>query len=230
MRKFFSTDKKYQEELLQYSKIDAVIAIGFYAFYMGVYYWMGRLYADQQIYLGVACNLLLAVGCLLLVMARRQKLSSVGLTVYKLKKAVSAGSVLGVAVIVFAHILPRVLAGTGLILNSRFLYQVFYYFVAIGFTEELIFRGYIQTRLYGLFQNDFAAIAVGAVMFSLMHIPFQMGMANMDFFEFLRNNVIWLLLLLGWHVVFNFLYRKYNSIFTGTIFHGFLNLGNSLFL
>jgi len=230
VKEFFAADQNYREDLLQYSKIDAGIAFIFYAVYMGAYYWMGRLYAEQQIYRGVSCNLLLAFVCLLLVLARKHKLNTVGLTGYKLKKAVVAGSLFGIAVILFGHILPRVVLGKALILNSRFLYQVFYYFIVIGFTEELIFRGYIQTRLYGMIQNDFAAIAVGSVMFSLMHIPFQMGMANMQFFEFISNNVTWLLLLLGWHIVFNFLYRKYSSILTGTLFHGFLDLGNSLFL
>ena len=41
-----------------------------------------------------------------------------------------------------------------------------------GFTEEVFFRGFLQTRLTDLFGSNFWAIAVTSVLFSLYHVPY----------------------------------------------------------
>lgn len=229
IKSFFITDKSYKEDVLNYVKVDAYIALIFYVFFMIMYYFMGRVYAERQIYLGVWINIILTVICLIIIKVRKQKLSSVGFTMYKMKKSLILGSVLGVMLLITSSILPNLLAGNRMIGVKEFLYNIFYYFIIIGLVEELIFRGYIQTRMYGLINKRTPAILITAVLFMLMHIPFQMGNSNMGLFEFIANNAIWLLITAVWHVVFDFLYRKYNNILAGTIFHGFMNFGNSLF-
>jgi uncharacterized protein len=62
-----------------------------------------------------------------------------------------------------------------------------------------------------------------------MHIPFQMGVSHMNFLSYISNNFITLIFTFGWHIVFNFMYAKYNSIAAPTIFHTIMDWSNDLF-
>ncbi len=229
IRSFFSVDYHYKEEVRNYTRIDGILAIVYYVILMILYFFMGRLYLNKQIYLGIPINLLCALICILIVLLRKQKLSSLGITKYKLKSSIILGSFLGILFLVFNGIIPALFSERELISADMLLYNIFYFFTVIGFVEELIFRGFIQTRLYGIIKNNFLAIIITGVMFSLMHIPFQMSHVNMSLSQFFSENTLWLITLVGWHVFFNFLYKKYNSIFTGTIVHGFMNFSSTLF-
>ncbi len=229
IRSFFSVDNHYKEEAKNYTRIDGFICAVYYAIFMITYYFMGKLYLSKKIYLGTGINLLLALICILIVLLRKQKLSSLGITKYKLKSSIILGSFLGILFVVFNGIIPALFSKAELISADMLLYNIFYFFIVIGFVEELIFRGFIQTRLYGIIKNDFLAIIIAGVMFSFMHIPFQMSLVNMSFFQYFSENILQLIIYVVWHVLFNFLYKKYNSIFTGTILHGFVNFSSSLF-
>jgi hypothetical protein len=67
-------------------------------------------------------------------------------------------------------------------------------------------------------------------MFMSMHIPFQMGVANVDIITYVSTNIITLVFVFFWHLVFNFGYAKYNAIAGPTIFHGIMDWSNYLFM
>lgn len=230
MIKILASDGGYKEKIRGYKKSDGIIAVVFYVLFMAAYYLTGVVKAEYSLYLGVPVNLLLAALCVGIVLVRKQKLSSVGITAARLKKSLITGCILGVLFVLIGTVLPAVFSGSSLNSVQKIFYNLFYYFVAIAWVEEVVFRGFIQTRLYGIVKNDAAAVIVGALMFSAMHIPYQMAAANTNLIDFILANYIWLLLLIGWHIVFNFLYRKYDTVWTGTVFHGFLDWGGSLFL
>lgn len=230
IKRFFKTDEAYNDDLKKYTKTDGMIAILYYLVFMITYYLMGRVYAEKQIYLGIVCNIGLAILSILLVLIRKQKLRTLGLTLRKQKQAVIFGTVLGLILVFVNNVIPAILSGSQFTRISNLLYNTFYYFIIIAFVEEIAFRGFIQTRIYGLIKNDLIAVIVVSLMFSFMHIPFQMALSATNLVTFLANNVIWLLLLLLWHIIFNFLHRKNNNIITNTIFHGFMDWGSSLFL
>lgn len=230
MKNIFAADSSYKEMTRRYTGMDGWIAVGFYVIFMAVYFLIGVVKAKYTIYLGVPANILLAVLCVFIVFLRKQKLSSVGITAVKIKKSLILGFSAGVLLVLFNNILPGVLSGGCLKSIKSILYSLLYYFVVIAFVEEIVFRGFIQTRLYGLIKNEIAAVVTAGLLFSAMHIPYQMAASGKSFPDFMQANYIWLVLLVLWHVVFNFLYRKYNSIWTGTVFHGLMDWGNSLFL
>jgi hypothetical protein len=43
--------------------------------------------------------------------------------------------------------------------------------IATAFTEELVFRGYLQSRLTKIFNSHFIGIAISTPLFALIHIP-----------------------------------------------------------
>lgn len=222
IKNFFSMDDTYKEMILNYTKADGIIAVMFYVILLFVHYFMGVLCVKKQIYLGIPINLLLIIACILLVLVRKQKLSSIGFTLKNIGKSLKTGVILGIIFTFLMNVLPNILAGGKIISFNQALYNVFYYFIIISWSEEVIFRGYIQTRLYGLIKNDFQAVLVTGFMFYAMHLPFQM-LVNSKQISLINMVVIIIL-----HVVMNFIYRRYNSIVGPTMFHGLLDWGGDL--
>jgi CAAX amino terminal protease family. len=229
MAAIFKSDTNYYEAVKQYNAIDGILAIILYLLCYVSYYFMGYLYLTKKLYFGEAVNLLLAVITILFVKIRKQKLASVGITKYQLKKAVVLGCIIGFLYLFFGAMLPGVIQGREWNPPPTILYNLFFYLVIIGFVEELIFRGFIQTRLHGLIHNENAVTAAAGILFSLMHVPFQMALNNMNTFQYISANIMTLIILIFWHIVFAFLYKKYNSIVTGTLFHGFMDMCSGLF-
>jgi len=98
-------------------------------------------------------------------------------------------------------------------------------FIAVGFTEELIFRGYILNNLMRS-MNRYVALLVSSILFSLVHI----GNANFDVISFV--SILFAGLLLGLPYIFTkslwlpvTLHFSWN-FFQGTIF-GFNVSGNT---
>lgn len=208
--------------ILHYTKTDGILAIILYVLLMFIYYFMGVLVIRKQIYLGIPVNLLLIVACMILVLARQQKLSSIGFTMKNIGKSLLTGTVLGIIFSFFMNVLPNILAGGKIISVKQAIYNIFYYFIIISLSEEVIFRGYIQTRLYGLIKNDNLAVLVTGFMFYAMHLPFQMPVNGMQIDPINMAVMVFL------HFVLNSLYRKYNSLAGAIVFHGLLDWGGNL--
>jgi membrane protease YdiL (CAAX protease family) len=85
--------------------------------------------------------------------------------------------------------------------------------------EELAFRGYIGTRLYGCFKNKLFAISITGLLFTFMHLPFQMLMADTTMLGYIASNWANLIFIFLLHFVFQALYAKHNSIIAPTLFH-----------
>ena len=56
--------------------------------------------------------------------------------------------------------------------------QMLYYLFYIAAIEEILFRGLIQNYLFGFKLNKYVIFTIGALLFSFMHIPFQMFVHN----------------------------------------------------
>ena len=67
-------------------------------------------------------------------------------------------------------------------------------------------------------------------MFVLMHFPYQLGARDMDLITFISDNVFWFGLLFLYHLLFTWLFRKYNSIIAPVIVHTMMNWGSCLFI
>ena len=222
IKKFFTPNDAYKEMILHYSRTDGILAIIMYVFLMLIYYFLGVLFVRKQLYLGVPVNLLLIVTCIVLVLVRKQKLASIGFTLKNIGKSLMTGVVLGTIFTFFMNLLPNLLAGGKMISVNEALYNIFYYFIIISLSEEVIFRGYIQTRLYGLIKYDYLAVLVAGFLFYTSHLPFQMMVNGMQI------NLINMLVIVALHFVMNYLYRRYNSIAGPTVFHGLLDWGGNL--
>ncbi|MFA5523404.1 MAG: CPBP family intramembrane glutamic endopeptidase [Tissierellales bacterium] len=229
IKSYFAIDSQYKEMVSKYTNVDGIATIIYFTLLMGAYYFMGVIYDTKNLYLGNQINIVLSVICIIYVLFRGQKLSSIGFSKKNLGKSLIMGLVAG-GIVLTIQLLPGIIGGRQFNPVSKLMSSFIYYLIIIGLTEEIIFRGFIQTRIYGIVKKPIIAILLTAFLFMIMHIPFQMGAAHMGFFEYISNNFVTLIFTFGWHLVFNFMYSKYNSIVGPTVFHAIMNWSNYLFL
>lgn len=227
LKSFFHISEEYVLATQQYKKTDFLLALLLYLFVLLIYYILGRVFSSDTvkltegfifIFTGVVSIIIIGFTFALCLL-RKQKLATIGFDMSKAKQSLKLGLVLTVIVVL--------LFGTVIVVSDfsiktdipLIVMRFFYYLIDIAFVEELVFRGYIGTRIYGCFKNKMIAIAVTGVLFVFMHIPAQMVMADMNFLEYISYawvNFIFIFLL---HFIFQFLYAKYNSIIAPTLFH-----------
>ena len=229
IRDFFKTDISYKGQVREYERKDAIMAIVVWGVILGIYYFMGQLYANKGVYLGIPVNIVLASLCIVLILLRKQKVTTIGFTKKNAGNSIVLGSVLGTLVVI-GNIVVNLVWAHQLAQIQNIIANLFYYMLVISLVEEVTFRGYIQTRIYGLVKKPLFAIILGGILFMLMHIPFQMGHAKLGLLAYVQQSWITLIFTFIWHVVFDFLYRKYNAIYASTIFHGLMDWANYLFI
>ena len=180
IKEFFKIDLKYKESIYTYKQIDGFLAITLFIVTMIVYYLTGIIYAEKTLYFGIQSNLFLVLLCVACVLARKQKMSSIGFGKENIGKSLIFG-VVTASIILLAKFIPGIIEGNQfspvVYLSSKFVY----FLIAIALVEEILFRGFIQTRIYGVLKNSLIAILTTSFMFMLLHIPFQMGKVHMGF-------------------------------------------------
>lgn len=113
--------------------------------------------------------------------------------------------------------------GKSLPLDGGVFLGFLYYLALIALPEELIFRGYIQTRIMGLIPSKSAAILTTGLLFALTHVPFQMAVLNLNYAGYLDKMYIQLLIIFFMHLYFTYIYTRTNNIAGVTLCHALLD-------
>ena len=224
--KILHADTTYLDQLSSYTIHDTLIAIGYYALILVTYYCMGRIVANTGKYYGVFVNIALMVIPVLIC----RRLVAVGLSGRNLKPSLITAGIIGILFLMAFTIIPGILSHAKLLPPRQIAVNLFYYFIIIGLSEEISFRGFIQPRLYPLVKREWLMILLGGILFVLMHYPFQMAARNMTIAEywpqFIGNAPIQFL----WHLAFTELYRLYGNIFGSTLLHGCVDMSMGIFV
>ena len=217
--------EQYKQEVSKYGKKDAVIALCFYLVLtiFAIVFWVvvdhfelpGRM--SSIIY-----SILAVVSVVALVLINKQGISSLGIHSKNWKPALLLGVVLSVTVLLTMGGLI-----VGIIYGSQFnplnhIIMMLLYLLIMAAYEDIIFIGYIQTRLYGLIKKDVLAVIAGAFLFALIHIP--MGLATGGaLWTLLMGMPFWIIM----HIIMNGIFRRYTSIIPVTMFHMFFNFSQT---
>lgn len=214
-----------------YDKKDALLAAGVYLCVILSYLVAGYLLMTTgSILPAILANIILVVVVLIIVYMRKQKLNTVGLSLHNFKRSLIVGTVIGLIFSVCGNIIPTILSGGQWSGFGSMLWNFFYMLVIISFVEEFVFRGFIQTRLYGVIKSDKLSTIVGGVLFMGSHIPFQIfNRSSGDIIESFAANSLWLFSTFIIHLLFSFLYQKYNSLTAPIVSHFLMNFGSTLF-
>jgi membrane protease YdiL (CAAX protease family) len=222
-------DSQYKAAISSYTKKDAVTAIIYWVGLMVLYAAAGVLANYFGGFIGTAISLLFVVVCIIIIFVKKQGLSSIGLVGGEIGSSLIVGLLLGIVPVVTSHgLLAALLYGWELKPIGYIVSQFVYFLIVIALVEEIIFRGYIQTRLYGLFRNNTTAMIFGGVMFMLMHIPYQIiTRGGWDAFTIIfALNLVFTFL---FHIAATMLYGKFNTLYGAVLFHTVVDWSSEIF-
>ncbi|GIM30363.1 hypothetical protein CPJCM30710_30290 [Clostridium polyendosporum] len=237
----------FDESVKDFKFKDGIMSIIYYLYYMIIIYLFGLLMFKTNIYENLASyfninnqqfymdifyiplTILQLIPIFILIKIRKQNIKSVGLKTDKIFKSMFLGIVFSIPFIT-PTIINAISRGKNIISLTNLIWLFLYFFIEIAFVEELSFRGFIQTRIQGLIKVKWLSIIVVGIMFSLMHIPFQVIKANIPLNEFIINDSIHLIFTCVIHIYLVYLYTRDNNIISTSVSHTLINFIPSIFI
>ena len=157
-------------------------------------------------------NLILIIAAVLTVILKDKSLINLGFSNKKIgRNLLAAFSVIAVSVslafIVGSLPANKILKGTA--------YFLFY----IALPEEMIFRGFLQNYLFGLKTDRKLIFIICALMFSFMHLPFQMYVNGNPSFSYFLESAPQLIFTFLLHLIMCFITKKTGDIIIPVSLH-----------
>ena len=224
----------YKDEVIQYTKKDAVHALLFaiYIYLLNLAYWVlinvFNLDGTLKQLFGVVLVLIALLPLFFIIKAKKQGLRSIGLHLCDWKKMLGVGLFfVAVLMMLFNGLLPGLLAGWQFRPAHIILWLIIFQMI-MAFWEDVIFVGYIQTRIYGLIKKDFLAVLVVGLIFAAFHYPLFIvvnvvgggGSFGFDFWiRLFGQTLVWII----GYIILNAVYRRFSSIIPVTLLHFSMN-------
>lgn len=193
------------------SKIYFLIAIIYWLVYMIGLLLMGMLYKKEINYYNIIYWAISVIG-ILIVLIKDKNVINLGFTKEKLK----TNLIISFAIIVIAFIISIIVGKYSFL---RLVKGSLYYLFQIALLEEILFRGFIQNYLFGLKCNKYPVFLIGALMFSLTHLPFQMYVNNNVSLTYIIEALPQLIFTFIFHLVMCFITYKRKDITIPTSLH-----------
>jgi len=222
----------YKQEVSQYNKKDAFTALLVTAFLIllpAITLIVRLNFEPSNLYRFIVMLIYAGFSLIpiMVVLRKKQKLASIGLHRNNLMRATGLG--IGFSFIPLGiSIIMGIMHGWEIVnVDVFFMFLASIFFFAIF--EDIVFVGYLQTRLYGLFKNSIVSILVAALIFSLMHIPSGLIMGNLSFVDIptLAFRVFWWF---SMHIIFVTIFRRYFSLITVIILHVSVNFSSMMWV
>lgn len=234
MLKILQADKEYDNNLKKYTRKDALLSFLLF----GIMIFSYSMLAVLQTKFELVKEYIMLVGCLLnafmilitilFIKLRKQTLSTIGILEGKWKSSIIIG-IFVASFLFYNNCITNLISGSVLASLPEILIQfVYYLFVAV--CEEVVFRGYIGTRIYGFLQKRWLAVFVVGILFIIMHFPYRMIAYGMTLNDLTIKNFSWLIDLFITHLIFNFIYLKTNSLYGAIIPHWMSNFAYNIIL
>lgn len=218
MKKIFEVPVSYQNMVNRFGKTDALFAFVLFNLYIIAMALSGLLInhvsVNQITYIGVLMNLFFVGIVLVILRIRKQGIETIGLCKGNVKLSLIMGISLA-CLLFFCNCLSNILfeKQSFIPIKEIVIYIVYYFSVAL--VEEVMFRGYIVTRLHGFTNRLYLDVLLTGILFLLMHFPYRMVAYHMSFWN-LITNVPYMLDLFITHLILSFIRIKSDSLY-GTI-------------
>ncbi len=120
---------------------------------------------------------LIALIPVIIMFVNKDKPSDYGFTKDKIGYQIITGILIGIAMSLVFTLVPHLIGFGEYVDNGRryqylwqFVYDFFYCISAIGFVEELVFRGFIYEKISKISKNEMIAVIGSSVLFGMFHI------------------------------------------------------------
>lgn len=208
-----------------YKKLDLIFVFTyyFYIFILSMLYFKiitNNIHYFNNTYLkliaNISLNLFQLIPIIIFIRYRGQSFKDIGIYLNNIYKLIFKGVLYFVPLL----IIDIIFSDQKISFNTLFSINSIIQLVTIALIEEIIFRGFIQSRLFGIFKNKVFALILGSLMFSLIHSNkfLIIGFTNISLISFLIGS----LRLSLKHIYYTFITNNTNSIIPSTISH-FLN-------
>ena len=230
MLKILQTDKEYENNLKQYTKRDGILSFVLFGIMILNYSILAVLQTKFEFIMLVGCifNTLMIVITVLFIKLNKQSLETIGLYKGKWKNSIIMGIVFA-SFLFYNNCLSYLINGSHFITLQEILMLLVYYFL-VAVCEEIVFRGYIGTRIYGLIKKRWLAVFVVGILFIAMHFPYRMLAYGMTLSDLTIKNFSWIIDLFITHLVLSFIYLKTNSLYGAIIPHWMSNFAYNIIL
>lgn len=234
MLKILQADRGYESNLKQYTRKDGILSFVLFGIMILNYSILAVLQTkieiikENIILVGCIFNALMIVITILFIKLDKQRLETIGLYKGKWKSSIIIGIILAVFLF-YSNCSYNLINGSKLISIQDMLILLIYYLL-VAVCEEIVFRGYIGTRIYGLIKKKWLAIFVVGILFIIMHFPYRMIAYGMTLSDLTIKNFSWIIDLFITHIIFNFIYLKTNSLYGAIIPHWMSNFAYNIIL
>ena len=219
----------YSENLKKFHAADGIKAIALYSICILILFVQGFTYTtnlrvDILNKLQIAVHLFLLIIGIAFIILSKDRLCTIGLNKTKLLQSILSGAALAICFLIGMAIYFQGKKGavTGItypVLSSLGI------FIIGAIEEEIIFRGYIQTRLTGIIRQDLLCSFCTALLFLAMHYPVHWVAGGFSLSCLSLYHVICLIIL---HFVCDFVYKKTNCLWGAIVLHLLYNIGQSM--
>lgn len=230
IKKTVEIPESYMQSVKQYSIKDTAMAMGLFILYCGAMVVSGLLNKYLTVLGRTVSGIIINscfVGIVLLFLAvKKQEVKTIGMKKGNIKLSLIMGIVLAV-ILFFCNCLSNIIFEGQVFVPFKTILIYIIYFFTVGLCEEIIFRGYTLTRLYGIVRNVYIDILLSGMLFVLMHFPFRMAAYNMSFFE-LAANVPYMADLFVTSLVLSYIRVRSDSLYGAIIPHWISDLSYSI--
>lgn len=206
---------------------DGMKACVLYIFSVLALFVQGRLYLSSLgtgilVSLNIVRPLIVLVATLVVVFMARERTASIGVTHQCLGESMAIGLALGCLLSLALGVSERITTGlTFAGFGAVSALSLLTFFVG-ALEEELCFRGYISTRLTGLFRHRIVASIVTGVLFLLSHYVIFWGVSGQISFDSISATRLVFIMLL--HFVCDATYQRTNCIWGAVGLHFVYNV------
>lgn len=230
MRSVLKIPDSYTDKVKKYSMADFFLAILLFFLYCLEMIISGLIEKDVSNFeitvIGGVVNICFVLIVFAFLFVRKQGIDTIGLKGGNIKLSLLMGFVLS-AILFFCNCLSNIIfEGQQLLSIDKIVVNIFYFFT-VGLCEEVMFRGYIGTRLFGLINNVYVATVLTGLLFVLMHFPFRMVAYHMTFIE-LATNYTYMMDLFVTHLILSFIRIKSDSLYGAILPHWISDLSYSI--
>ena len=222
---------QYRSNLRKYGKKDGLKALITYFFIMGSAFFQGWIYTtDANVSVlnasQICIPLILTVIFFCFFYFSKENTRSIGITSDNLKNSLVLGFIGGFALLAIQTALFMAQGKSVSFTNPILLNWVIFLFAA--FEEEILFRGYIQTRLFGLINNELGVSIINSIFFMSIHYPVRWVVSGTISFDVLP--VVYIVSLLALHFFCDAVYKRTDCIWGSVLLHIIYNAVGAMIL
>ena len=233
---------QFDDSVKEYSKADGILAVAYFLYILLFLILFGLLVfrtdcirqlftlsripskAIFKFVLFIPAVFIEAGPVFIILKCRKQNLNSIGLKKEKILKSILLGILFSIPPILY----DRLKFDHSLSFPDA-LWDFACIFLEIALTEEIVFRGFIQTRIQGLIRSKWASIILVGIMFSLLHIPFKLFQYHVSLMGYICMNASGLIITCLMHIYFVYLYTRDNNILAPAVAHAIIDFIPDLF-